>query len=79
MKSYFKLIGLSRPQSFSCEPLNNENIFWAKNGLGLDKFNGVWNYCKDHWGDKRFVEIEHDGFYDDGTPKNPIVVGIIEI
>ena len=39
MKTDFKLTGLSKSQSFTCEPLNNENIFLAKNGLGEQKFN----------------------------------------
>lgn len=76
--SDFKLTGLSKPQSFTCEPLNNENIFWAKNGLGEEKFNELWNYCKGNWTDKKIAEIEHEGLNNDGTPINPIVVGIIE-
>lgn len=79
MKSDFKLTGLSRPQSFTCEPLKNENIFWAKNGLGLEKFNELWNYCKGNWTDRKIAEIEHDGYFEDGTPKNPVVVGIREV
>lgn len=79
MKSDFKLTGLSRPQSFTCEPLHNENIFWAKNGLGLEKFNELWNYCRGHWSDRKIAEIEHDGYYEDGTPVNPVVVGIREV
>lgn len=78
MKSYFKLVGLSRPFSMTCEPLDNENIFWPKIGT-RERFDALWNYCKYHWYDKKFVEIEHEGFYDDGTPINPIVVGISEI
>lgn len=79
MKTDFKLIGLSRPQSFTCEPLQNENTFWAKNGLGLEKFNELWNYYGGHWSDIKIAEIVHNGFYKDGTPKNPIVVGIREV
>lgn len=79
MKSDFKLTGLSKPQSFTCEPLDNENIFWAKNGLGEGRFNALFNYCNGDWPTKRIAEIEHDGFYEDGTPKNPVVVGIREV
>jgi hypothetical protein len=78
MKSDFKLTGLSKQQSFTCEPLNNENIFWAKNGLGEQKFNELWNYCKGNWSDKKIAEIQHDGLNNDGIPINPVVVGIRE-
>lgn len=78
MKSDFKLTGLSKSQSFSCEPLNTENIFWAKNGLGEEKFNELWDYCKGNWQDKKIAEIEHDGLNNDGIPINPVVVGIRE-
>ena len=57
MKTDFKLTGLSKPQSFTCEPLNNENIFWAKNGLGLEKFNQLFDYCKGNFSEKKIVEI----------------------
>ena len=78
MKSDFKLTGLSKPQSFTCEPLHNENIFWAKNGMSKEVFDGLWNYCDGNWKDKKIAEIEHDGIIEDGTPINPIVVGIRE-
>lgn len=79
MKSDFKLTGLSLPHSFTCEPLNNDNIFWAKNGMSQEKFNELWKYCKSHWSDEKIAEIEHDGFKEDGTPINPIVVGIRDV
>lgn len=78
MKTDFKLIGMSRPESFTCEPLDNQNTFWAKNGLGLEKFNELWGYCKDNWSDNKIAEIEHDGYNEDGTPKDPVLIGIRE-
>lgn len=79
MKSDFKLTGLSKPQSFTCEPLNGDTIFWAKNGLGKEKFNELWNYCDGNWQDNKIAEIEHEGLNEDGTPINPVVVGIREV
>lgn len=78
MKTDFKLTGLSKPQSFTCEPLNSDTIFWAKNGLGKEKFNELWNYCDGNWSDKKIAEIEHDGLNNEGIPINPVVVGIRE-
>lgn len=79
MKSDFKLTGLSKPQSFTCEPLNGDTFFWAKNGLGKEKFNELWNYCDGNWQDNKIAEIEHEGLNEDGTPINPVVVGIREV
>ena len=79
MKSCFKLIGLSRPQCVTCELVDSEVTFIAKNGLSEQKFKELWNYCKDNWGDKKVAEIEYDRLSDNGTPINPIVVNISEI
>lgn len=76
MISLFKLTGLSKPESFTCEPLGNENIFWAKNGLGKERFDALWNYVSGDWKEKKFCKIQHDGIYEDGTPINPVVIGI---
>lgn len=78
MKSEFKLKGLCKPQTFTCEPLDNENIFWVKNTLGQTVFDELWNYCDGNWDIKKIVVIEHDGLYPDGIPKNPVVVEIKE-
>ena len=79
MKSDFKLIGLSKPQSFTCEPLDSDTIFWAENGLGKEKFNELWKYCDGNWQDKKIAEIEHEGLNEDGTPINPVVVAMREL
>lgn len=79
MKSDFKLVGLGRKKSMTCEPLNNENVFWPKVSISQDRFDALWNYKKNHWDDEMIAEIEHDGFYEDGTPINPVVVAVREI
>lgn len=78
MKSDFKLVGLSRKKSATCEPLNNENIFWTKVALTQDRFDALWNYCNENWNDKKIAEIEHEGMYDDGTPINGVLVNVRE-
>lgn len=78
LKSDFKLTGLSKGERFTCEPLNGQEMFWAKNGLGKETFLELWKYCDGHWSEKKIAEIEHDGLFTDGTPIKPIVVGIRE-
>ncbi len=78
MQGEFKLKGLSKPKSFTCEPLENENIFWATSGITQERFNALWDYCKGNWSDEKIAVIEHDGLYKDGTPKNPIIIEIKE-
>ena len=74
MKSDFKLTGLSKPLSMTCEPLDNENIFWPKVGLSQDRFNALFKYRNN----VMIAEIEHEGIYKDGTPINGVVVGVRE-
>ena len=79
LKSDFKLVGLGRKKSMTCEPLNNENIFWPKVGLTQDRFDALWNYKKNHWDDKMIAEIEHEGINEEGIPINGIVVAVREL
>jgi hypothetical protein len=82
MKSDFKLVGFSRRKSMSCEPLNNENIFWPKIDMTQDRFNALFDWAKKDdgfWKLKWIAEIDHEGLYEDGTPINPVVKAIREI
>ena len=79
MKTDFKLVGLGRKKSMTCEPLNNEEIFFPKVGLTQDRFDALWNYKENNWGGEMIAEIEHEGLYPDGTPKNGIVVAVREV
>ena len=72
----FRLKGLSKPKSFTCYPMNNDNIFWAKSEMTHERFNALFDFCKDHWKEEKIAEIKHDGLYEDGTPINPIVINI---
>jgi len=79
MKSYFKLTGLGRKKSMTCEPLNNQEIFWPKVGLTQDRFDAIWDYFKGNKPLQMIAEIEHEGLYTDGTPKNGNVVSVRDI
>jgi hypothetical protein len=77
MKTDFKIIGPTKPASFTCE-LPNETMFRTKSRLSEDRFNALFNYCKGDWSTERLGEVEHEGLREDGTPKNPIVLSIKE-
>lgn len=72
MITEFKLAGLSKPKSMTCYT-KKEVIFWPKVEMAQDRFDALFVYCKHNWQDEKVVEIEHDGFYEDGTPINPVV------
>lgn len=79
VKSDFKLTGLSRKKSMTCEPLNNQNIFWPKVELTQDRFDALWNYFKGNKPMKMIAEIEYEGLYNDGTPINGTVVVVRDL
>lgn len=76
MKTDFKLVGLSREKSMTCEPLNNENIFWPKVSLSQDRFDALWMYKENNWDEKMIAEIEHEGLLSDGRPINGVVIAV---
>jgi len=78
MKTDFKLVGLGREKSMTCEAPNQE-LFWPKVGLTQERFDALWDYFKGNSPMQMIAEIEHDGFYPDGFPKNSTVVGVRDI
>ena len=80
MKSDFSLIGLSRIKSMTCSNLYKEDIFWPKVDIPQDRFDALFNWARstDFWQIKWIAEIEHKGFYEDGTPRHHIVKAIRE-
>lgn len=78
-KSDFLLIGLGRKKSMTCTPMNNEEIFWPKVELTQDRFDALWSYFSGGKPMKMIAEIQHEGLYKDGTPKNPIVVNVRDL
>lgn len=76
LKSDFKLIGLGRKKSMTCTPMDNEEIFWPSVGLTQERFDALWDYFSGSKPMKMIAEIEHEGLYEDGTPKSSIVVDV---
>lgn len=79
-RSKHKLAGLSAGYRFTCYILGTEEIFWAESGIPEDRYKALFNWVKSddyfsfkHW----FVMIEHEGVYEDGTPRKPVVVEVI--
>lgn len=79
-RSKHKLAGLSAGKRFTCFILGTEEIFWAESGIPEDRYMALFNWAKSdgdfslkYW----FVMIEHEGVYEDGTPRKPVVVEVI--
>lgn len=77
MISEFKLVGLCKPKKATLNT-QKEEIFWSDLKMDHETFNKLFDYCKDNWNDQKIAIIEHDGFYKDGTPINPLVINIKE-
>ncbi len=76
-QSDFRLIGLSKPNSATLQFLySDEETFWAKCNMTPETFQAMFDYCEGNWDELKIAEVEHDGFYDDRTPINPVVIGI---
>lgn len=77
MKTEFKLVGLSRSMIVTCET-DKENTFRPKVNMSQERFDALFNYCKNNWKDKKIAVIEHDGYYGD-IPKDPVLIEIKEL
>lgn len=73
MISKFRLVGLSKPKSATCQ---GHDLFWPEVSLPQGRFNALWDYLKDNWDQKHMAVIEHDGFHQDGTPRHPKLINI---
>lgn len=79
MKSDFRLMGLNKSRTATLHFINTDKaIFWAKINMPKDRFDAMWNYCKDNFNDAKIAEVEHDGYFEDGTPINPVMVSFRE-
>mgnify|MGYP003435922543 CR=1 FL=1 len=82
MKTDFRIVGLSAPKSATLEFLDTDKTtFWAVVDMPDDRYKALFNWAKSDdtfWKSKKVAEIEHDGFYEDGTPINPKMVAIRE-
>lgn len=75
MISDFLLSGLSRGYSMTCQNAK-QDFFWLKVGLTKERFNALWDYFKGLDKKEMIAEIEHDGFSEDGTPINGVVINV---
>lgn len=78
MTSKFKLVGLSRKKSMTLEGVHGD-LFWPEVGLSQDRFNALWDYFSGLEIKQMIAEVEHFGFYADGTPRRSKVVNVESI
>lgn len=80
MKSDFKLVGLTLPRSATLEFLHTDKeTFWAKIDMPDDRCLALFNLAKNDdtfWEEKKIAVVEHDGFYEDGTPQHPKMIEV---
>lgn len=75
--SDFKLVGLSKNKTYTLELLHTDReTFWATSSISQERFNILFNYCKNNWDQKKIAEVKHNGLNKDGLPINPIVISI---
>lgn len=73
MISKFKFCGLSKNKSITCSVIGgSEEIFHPKVEMSKERFDALWKYCEGEWSEEKFALIQHDGLYEDGTPKNAL-------
>ena len=74
--AYFKLGGLSKNKSITCET-KGENHFWPKINMEQDRFDALWKFCEGDWSSPKFCEIEYDRLDKTGEPINPVLLNIV--
>jgi hypothetical protein len=81
MTSNFHLVGLSKPKSATLHLLGTDRTtFWASIDMTKDRFDALFNWAKtddNFWKEDKIAVVEHDGFYEDGTPKKPVMKEIL--
>lgn len=80
MISNYRLVGLSAPKSATLHFLDTDKTtFWAPVDMTDDRYKALFAYIKNDWKKtKRVAVVEHDGVYEDGTPKNPVMIEMFE-
>jgi hypothetical protein len=77
MITTFKLVQVSKSKKVKLEKINDDSVcFEANVEMNNDDFNSLFYYCKNNWDEKKYADIEHDGFYEHGAPINAIFKGI---
>jgi len=79
MRNEFKIIGMSAPQSFTCQSSKNEDIFWAKDGLSEGAYKKLFAWAKSDDGFWKqnivgLIEYEDDGV--NGSAINGKVISV---
>jgi len=73
--SRFKLVGLSRQKSMTCEPLKDEgNYFWPTVRIDQKEFDKLWDEID--WSKNNEVDVSHNGLSEDGCPFNAEVIAV---
>lgn len=79
MKGLFRLVGMSRPKSMTCEPIAKEETFHPNlDDLPQDRFDALWNLMEGNWGNGAVVVLEHDGLNNE-IPINPKFIELYKI
>lgn len=74
--SEFRLKGLSKPSSATMYHEGSEEFFNAPVEMEPDRFNALFDYCKNNWDEIKWCVVHHDGLNAHGFPINPIVKSI---
>lgn len=81
MITEYELRGLSAPKKFTC--YHKGLLFWADTNMSDLKYKELFNWAKhtdDFWKKPGWMAvIEHDGYFEDGTPIKPIVIEIKDL
>jgi hypothetical protein len=75
----FKIIGMSAPQSFTCQAKDKEDIFWAKDGMTDGAYKKLFQWAKNDdtfWKQNIVAEIEFDGYGVNRSAINGVVKSI---
>jgi len=82
MVTRFKLVGLEKlhnkhRMSATLEPIGYETTFKSLFKFPEKAKEELWDFCMNDWEEKKFADVEHDGFLSDGvTPNNPLIISI---
>jgi hypothetical protein len=82
MRTEFPLIGLSAGNRCTLSPDETDrDWFHAPTNLAKDRFQALFDYFKegpdDVWKSKPRAIVQHDGLFESGIPKNPVVIEVI--
>lgn len=72
MKTDFKLVGITKPRSATLEFLHTDaETFWSVFDMPDERVDALFKFMEGNWKTPMIAEVEHEGFYEDGTPTKP--------